>query len=136
MKLIIVLICAVALVGCISDGPRAGGDGASRSNGNTNVTINQYQYGGKEQPSTHAAQTVTVHIKDNIATQDAQKSVDAGKAAANVAATGQGQADASGNPTVEAVKAEPVKAEPVKAEPVTDGVIVVEETTTVLEKKD
>ena len=54
MKYITSIIAAVMLAGCVSTGPRSGGDAASRSNGNA-----------------------TVNINDNAATQGADKTVEA-----------------------------------------------------------
>ena len=101
----LVILALQLLTGCVSTAPRAGGDAASRSNGNIAITVNQHgpardgtaEFNGK--PVTGA---VNIIIASNQTSQDAAKAVDALKAAANVAATGQGTAKAEGTPTVAA----------------------------------
>ncbi len=62
-----------------------GGGLATRSAGNISIS---------------AGDNAVVTISHSSATQEAQKTVDAGKIAANAAVTGQGTAGASGTPTI------------------------------------
>jgi PBP1b-binding outer membrane lipoprotein LpoB len=41
-RIIVALLLAAILTGCVSTAPRAGGDAASRSNGNIAITVNQH----------------------------------------------------------------------------------------------
>ena len=107
-------------VGCVSTAPRAGGDAASRSNGNIAITVNQHgpardgtaEFNGK--PVTGA---VNIIIASNQTSQDAAKAVDALKVAANAAVTGQGTANAEGEPSVTTPPAPATDPAPPASEP-------------------
>lgn len=119
-RIIIALLFAAILTGCVSTAPRAGGDAASRSNGNIAITVNQHgpaRDGTAEHEGKPVTGAVNIIIASNQTSQDAAKAVDALKAAANVAATGQGTAKAEGEPSVTTPPAPATDPAPPASEP-------------------
>ena len=112
---LIAIVAAVLLSSCGSLIPGSGklGGIANRMNGNQLLTLNQSTQGAPEKGSAannadqDGRQVATggivnnFYIGANSAKQEAEKSVDALKAAANVSATGTGTSQSSGSPGVQ-----------------------------------
>jgi outer membrane lipoprotein SlyB len=121
-RIIVALLLAAILTGCVSTAPRAGGDAASRSNGNQSqdkrdaVTFNGDVtiYGNVSGPlASIGGQAAT----STDASQAAEKTNDIGKIAANAAVTGQGTAKAEGEPSVTTPPAPATDPAPPASEP-------------------